>query len=60
MGWYGHSHVSDLKHWSSEAAAIYGVRSIPATFLIGKDGRIVAKNLRGDALVNALKQLLGE
>ncbi|HHT52772.1 MAG TPA: TlpA family protein disulfide reductase [Bacteroidales bacterium] len=54
------SHVSDLKHWSSEAAAIYGVRSIPATFLIGKDGRIVAKNLRGDALVNALKQLLGE
>lgn len=54
------SHVSDLKHWSSEAAAIYGVRSIPATFLIGKDGRIVAKNLRGDALVNTLKQLLGE
>ena len=54
------SHVSDLKYWSSEAAAVYGVTSIPSTFLIGKDGRIVAKNLRGEALVNALKQLLGE
>jgi len=54
------NHVSDLKHWASEAAAIYGVSSIPATFLIGKDGRIIAKNLRGDALSNALKQLLGE
>lgn len=54
------NHVSDLKYWSSEAAAIYGVTSIPATFLIGKDGRIIAKNLRGEALSNALKQLLGE
>lgn len=54
------NHVSDLKFWSSEAAAIYGVTSIPATFLVGKDGRIVAKNLRGEALSNALKQLLGE
>lgn len=54
------NHVSDLKYWSSEAAALYGVTSIPATFLVGRDGRIVAKNLRGDALHNALKQLLGE
>ena len=51
------NHVSDLKHWQSEAAKIYGVTGIPATFLIGKDGRIIAKNLRGAALENALKEL---
>ncbi len=54
------NHVSDLKYWSSEAAAIYGVRSIPAMFLLDKDGRIVAKDLRGEALERAVKQLLGE
>ena len=35
------SHVSDLKKWESAAAAEYGVRSIPKTFLIGRDGNIV-------------------
>ena len=52
------NHVSDLGYWQSQGAKIYGVNSIPATFLIGKDGRIVAKNLRGAALENALKELL--
>jgi peroxiredoxin len=51
------NHVSDLGYWNSQAAKIYGVSSIPATFLIGKDGRIIAKNLRGAALENALKEL---
>ena len=51
------NHVSDLQYWSSEAAKIYGVTGIPATYLIGKDGRIIAKNLRGAALENALKEL---
>lgn len=54
------NHVSDLKYWSSEAAAIYGVRSIPAMFLLDREGRIVAKDLRGEALERAVKQLLGE
>lgn len=40
------SHVSDLKKWESLPAAAYGVRSIPKTFLIGKDGKIVAVNPR--------------
>lgn len=52
------NHVSDLKQWQSQAAAIYGVRSIPATFLLDKDGRIVAKDLRGEALERAVKQLV--
>ena len=40
-------HVSDLKRWQSEAAAVYGVNSIPMSFLIDENGVIVAKNLRG-------------
>ncbi len=40
------NHVSDLKSWNSEASAKYGVTSIPATFLIGRDGRIKAVNPR--------------
>jgi len=51
-------HVSDLKQWQSQAAAIYGVRSIPAMFLLDREGRIVAKDLRGEALERAVKQLL--
>jgi len=54
------NHVSDLKHWGSEGAKIYGVSAIPATFLIDQNGRIVAKNLRGAELSKALKELLGE
>jgi peroxiredoxin len=51
------NHVSDLKQWQSQAAKIYGVSSIPSTFLIDKEGKIIAKNLRGAALENALKEL---
>jgi thiol-disulfide isomerase/thioredoxin len=40
-------HVSDLNRWNSEAAALYGVSSIPMSFLIDENGIIVAKNLRG-------------
>lgn len=36
------NHVSDLKSWNSAASAKYGVSSIPATFLVGRDGKIVA------------------
>ncbi|MBO74626.1 MAG: alkyl hydroperoxide reductase [Flavobacteriales bacterium] len=40
-------HVSDLKRWQSEAAAMYGVHSIPMSFLIDENGMILSKNLRG-------------
>lgn len=39
LKWDGH--VSDLKKWSSEGAQLYGVRSIPKTFLIGREGQIL-------------------
>lgn len=40
-------HGSDLGGWDSEAAAMYGVSSIPMSFLVDENGIIVAKNLRG-------------
>ncbi len=40
------SHVSDLKKWDSKAAAMYGIRSIPQTYLIDRDGKIAAVNPR--------------
>ena len=52
--------VSDLTFWNSEAAALYGVRAIPSNFLIGPDGTIVARNLRGEDLHKKLEELLGE
>jgi peroxiredoxin len=50
--------VSDLKGWSSDVATLYGIRGIPMNFLLGKDGKIVAKGLRGDALDKELASLL--
>ena len=40
-------HGSDLSGWDSEAASLYGVSSIPMSFLVDENGVIVAKNLRG-------------
>ncbi len=52
-------HVSDLKKWESAPAALYGVRSIPRTFLIDREGKIAAVNLRGAAAIeNALLKVL--
>jgi len=54
------TNVSDLKYWYNEAAVKYGVRSIPQNFLIGPDGKIIAKNLRGEELQSFLADLLGK
>jgi hypothetical protein len=51
--------VSDLKYWQSTAAQAYGVKAIPASFLLDQDGKIIAKNLRGPALQAKLKEVLG-
>ncbi|WP_372776277.1 redoxin domain-containing protein [Mangrovibacterium sp.] len=55
LGWH---HVSDLKYWQNEVAQLYGVSSIPHSILLDPDGKIVAKNLRGDALDEKLAELL--
>ena len=54
------NHVSDLKGWTSSGGKTYGITSIPATVLIDRDGNIIARNLRGQALANKLKELFGD
>lgn len=51
------NHVSDLKGWQSAAAQLYGVTSIPYTVLLDKEGKIIAKNLRGPALEQKLAEI---
>jgi hypothetical protein len=50
--------MSDLKGWENEAAKLYGVNSIPATVLVNREGIIVARNLRGEAIAEKLAELL--
>jgi thiol-disulfide isomerase/thioredoxin len=52
------THVSDLNKWANVAARNYNINSIPANFLIDPDGYIVAKDLRGEALIAKLAEVL--
>ena len=51
--------ISDLKGWKSAAAPAYGVNSIPSNVLLDGTGKIVASDLRGDALGEKLKEIYG-
>ena len=51
------NHVSDLRGWSSAAGRLYGISSIPATVLVGRDGKVLARNLRGPQLEQMLKEI---
>ena len=57
MDWF---HVSNLMEWQDPVARKYGVTAIPATYLIDAEGVIIDKNLRGEALVAKMQELLGE
>lgn len=50
--------LSDLAGWSSPVAAMYNINAIPANFLLDPDGKIIAKNLRGEELEKKLKEVL--
>ncbi|HEX8327597.1 MAG TPA: TlpA disulfide reductase family protein [Hymenobacter sp.] len=50
--------VSDLKGWQNAAATSYSVQAIPQNFLVDPSGKIVATNLRGDALKTTLAQFI--
>jgi peroxiredoxin len=54
------THVSDLKFWQSEAARTYNINAIPFSLLLDPNGKIVAKNLRGQALDDKLKEIFGK
>ena len=53
------THVSDLQYWQSAPARLYGIASIPASFLLDKEGKVIAVNLRGAALGAKLQELFG-
>lgn len=48
----------DGKGWQNKLAGVYGVNSIPATYLLDGEGKIIAKNLRGEALEEAVAKAL--
>lgn len=50
--------MSDLKGWDCAGAQIYGIQSIPANVLIDSQGKIVARDLRGDALLEEIESRL--
>ncbi len=52
------THISDLKGWESVAARDYHVESIPTNFLLDKEGKIIARDLRGPALEAKLAEVL--
>lgn len=51
------THVSDLQFWSNAVAKTYGIMAVPQNFLIDPGGKIIAKNLRGEALEKKLLEL---
>lgn len=52
------THISDLHGWESIAARDYGIESIPANFLVDPQGKIIARDLRGEALAEKLTEVL--
>lgn len=50
--------VSDLNYWNNAVAQLYHIQSIPQNLLIDPNGKIIAKNLRGEDLIKQLEQLI--
>lgn len=50
--------ISELQYWNSKPVSDYGVSGIPFTVLLDKEGKIIAKNLRGEELLTKLAELL--
>jgi peroxiredoxin len=53
-------HVSDLKGWNNEVGRLYGIRAVPANFLLDADRKIIAMNLRGEELNKKLAEVFGD
>ena len=51
-------HVSDLKFWNSEIVPVYHISAIPFNVLVNPDGKIIAMDLRGEALNKELSEIL--
>lgn len=55
LNWFN---ISNLKSWNDPIAQLYGVNSIPATFIIDQDGVLIDKQLRGRQLDERIRGLL--
>ena len=55
LSWH---HVSNLDYFNDPVARLYNINSIPATFILDSEGKILAKNLRGAALEEKISELL--
>jgi thiol-disulfide isomerase/thioredoxin len=54
------THVSDLKYWESSVVSQFHINGIPMNYLLDKDGKVIASNLRGPALGEKLQELFNE
>ncbi len=50
-------HVSDLKFWNSVVVPVYYIEGIPTSFLLDREGKIIERNLRGEALGEKLEDI---
>ena len=51
-------HISDLKKWNSAAVGLYGFEEIPYNVLLDPQGKIIATELRGEALEGKLGEVM--
>ncbi len=49
--------VSDFKFWNNDVAKLYGIAAVPQNFLIDPNGKIIAKNIKGEELEKMLTEL---
>lgn len=52
--------VIDLNAWNGNVTKSYAIVGIPTTMLLDKDGKIIARNLRGEKIIEKLKEIFGE
>ncbi|MBD1363157.1 AhpC/TSA family protein [Mucilaginibacter sp. ZT4R22] len=53
-------HVSDLKGWNNMVGRLYGIRAVPACFLIDANGKIIATDIRGEGLNAKLAEIFNK
>ena len=53
-------HTSDLQGWDNAVARLYGIKSVPAIFVLDQENRIIGQNLRGKELEEVIRKVLKE